>query len=67
VKGEFSARVRSQTCSALARLAVDRGRVDSSPLIADTFQELGTLQITEDGSSDEILDLSIQEAPKIKA
>ena len=33
VKGEFSARVRSQTCSALARLAVDRGRVNSSPLI----------------------------------
>ena len=64
VKGEFTATVRNQTCGAFARFIVTRGRINSPPLISkSTLQELGMLQIREDGSFAETNDLRIQEEP----
>lgn len=69
VKGEFTATVRNQTCGAVARFVVVRGRINSPPLISkDTLKELGMLQIREDGSFAETNDLRIQEElPDIKS
>ena len=51
VKEEFTATVRNQTRGAVVRFVVDRGRINSPPLISkSTLQELGMLQIREDGS-----------------
>ena len=62
VKGEFTATVRNQTCGAVARFVVTRGRINSPPLISkSTVQELGMLQIREDGSFADTNDLRIQE------
>ena len=64
MKGEFRATVRNQTCGAVARFVVVRGRINSPPLISkSTLQELGMLQIREDGSFSETNDLRIQEEP----
>ena len=64
VKGEFTATIRNQTCGAVARFVVTRGRINSPPLISkSTFQELGMLQIRADGSFAETNDLRIQEEP----
>ena len=64
VKGEFTATVRNQTCGAVARFVVVRGRINSPPLISNsTLQELGMLQIREDGSFAKTNDLRIQEEP----
>ena len=62
VKGEFTATVRNQTCGAVARFVVTRGRINSPSLISkSTVQELGMLQIREDGSFADTNDLRIQE------
>ena len=64
VKGEFTATIRNQTCGAVARFVVTRGRINSPPLISkSTLQELGMLQIRADGSFAETNDLRIQEEP----
>lgn len=64
VKGEFTATLRKQTRGAVARFVVVRGRINSPPLIGKiTLQELGMLQIREDGSFAETNDLRIQEEP----
>ena len=64
VKGEFTATIRSQTCGAVARFVVTRGRINSPPLISKTtLQELGMLQIRADGFFAETNDLRIQEEP----
>ena len=64
VKGEFTATIRNQTCGAVARFVVTRGRINSPPLISkSTLQELGMLQIRADGSLAETNDLRIQEEP----
>ena len=62
-KGEFTATIRNHTCGAVARFVVTRG-INSPPLISKiTLQELGMLQIREDGSFAEANDLRIQEEP----
>jgi len=62
-KGEFTATIRNQNCGAVARFVVTRG-INSPPLISKiTLQELGMLQIREDGSFAEANDLRIQEEP----
>ena len=64
MRGEFTATVRNQTCGAVARFVVVRGRFNSPALIdKSTLQELGMLQIREDGSFAETNDLRIQEEP----
>ena len=64
VKGEFTATIRNQTCGAVARFVLTRGRINSPPLISkSTLQELGMLQIREDGSFAKTNDLRIQEEP----
>ena len=64
VKGEFTATIRNQTCGAVARFVVTRGRINSPPLISkSTLQDLGMLQIRADGSFAETNDLRIQEEP----
>ena len=64
VKGEFTATIRNQTCGAVARFVVTRGGINSPPLISkSTLQELGMLQIREDGSFAKTNDLRIQEEP----
>jgi len=68
VKGEFTAKLRNQTCGAVARFVVTKGRINSPPLISKSTpqelpQELGMLQINGDGSSAEANDLRIQEEP----
>ena len=51
VKGGSIATIRNQTCGAVARFVVTRGRINSPLLISkSTLQELGMLQIREDGS-----------------
>ena len=69
MKGEFTATVRNQTCGAVARFVVTRGRINSPPLISKSnLQELGMLQIREDGSFAETNDLRIhEEQPGIKS
>lgn len=69
VKGEFTATIRNQTCGAVARFVVTKGRINSPPLISkSTLQELGMLQIREDGTFAETNDLKIQEElPGIKS
>ena len=62
VKGEFTATIRNKTCGTVARFIVVKGRINSPPLIGkDTLQELGMLQIREDGTFAEKNDLRIQE------
>ena len=63
VKGDNTATVRNQTCGAVARFVVVRGRINSPALGKSTLQELGMLQIREDGSFAETNDLRIQEEP----
>ena len=64
VKGEFTATIRNQTCGAVARFVVTRGRINSPPLISkSTLQELGMLQMREDFSFAKANDLRIQEEP----
>ena len=64
MKGKFTATIRNQTCGAVARFVVTRGRINSPPLISkSTLQELGMLQIREDGSFAKTNDLRIQEEP----
>ena len=64
VKGGSIATIRNQTCGAVARFVVTRGRINSPLLISkSTLQELGMLQIREDGSFAETNDLRIQEEP----
>ena len=64
VKGEFTATVRNLICGAVTRFVVTRGRINSPPLISkSTLQELGMLQIREDGSFGETNDLRIQVEP----
>ena len=66
MKREFTATIRNKTCGTDARFVVVKGRINSPPLIGkDTLQELGMLQISEDGSFAETNDLRIQdEMPK---
>ena len=60
MKGEFTATIRNKTCGATARFVVVKGRINSPPLIIkETLQELGLLEIREDGSFTETNDLSI--------
>ena len=68
-KGEFTATTRNKTYGTVARFVVVKGRINSPPLIGkDTLQELGMLQISEDGSFAETNNLRIQdEMPDIKA
>ena len=68
VKGEFTTTIRNKTCGATARFVVVKGRINSPLLISkDTLQELGMLEIREDGSFAEINDLRIQEEmPDVK-
>ena len=62
VKGEFTAVIRNQTCGAVARFVVTRGRINFPFLISkSTIQELE--KIGEDGSFAKINDLRIQEEP----
>ena len=64
MKVEFTATIRNQTCGAVARFVVARGRINSPPLISkNTLQELGMIQIREDGSFAKTNDLRIQEEP----
>lgn len=45
MKGESTATIRNQTCGAVTRFVVTRGRINSSPLISkSTLQELGMLR-----------------------
>ena len=64
---EFTATIRNQTCGAVARFVVTRGRFNSPTLISKSIlQELGMLQIREDGSFAKTNDLRIQdESPGI--
>ena len=62
VKGELTATIRNKTCGTVARFIVVKGRINSPPLIGkDTLQELGMLQIREDGTFAEKNDPGIQE------
>ena len=64
MKGEFTATIMNQTCGAVARFVVTRGRINSPPLISkSTLQELGMLEIREDGSFAKTNDPRIQEEP----
>ena len=58
VKGEFTTIVGNQTCGAVARFVVTRGRINSPPLMSKS-----TLQELEDGSFADTSDLRIQEEP----
>lgn len=68
VKGEFTTTIRNETRGPRARFVVVKTRINSPSLISkDTLQELGMLQIREDGSFAEMNDLRIQEeAPDVK-
>ena len=68
VKGKFTTTIRNKTRGARARFVVVKGKINSPPLISkDTFQELGMVQIREDGSFAETNNLRIQEeAPDVK-
>ena len=68
LKGEFTTTITNKTRGTRARFVVVKGRINSLPLISkDTLQELGMLQIREDGSFAEMNDLQIQEkAPDVK-
>ena len=65
VKGEFTATIRNQTCGAVARFVVVRGRINSPPppKKKSTLQGFGMVQIREDGSFAETNDLRIHEEP----
>ena len=63
VKGEFTA-TDCCNCRTVTRFVVVRGRINYPPLISkNTLQELGMLQIREDGSFAETNALRIQEEP----
>ena len=64
MKGEFTATLRNQTWEAVGRFVVTRRTINSPPLISkSTLQELGMLQIREDGSFAKTNDLRHQEEP----
>ena len=49
-KGEFYTTLKNKTCETIAKVIVIRGHINSPPLICkDSLEELGILQICEDG------------------